>query len=261
MEVRRLSSRARLSALAAIGVGLPLAILLAVGLSSGGPGSQDCEPERVQPGPGEVAAVAAGPHPLPWRLYARPVEAERLRHNRSHGGVVVQYGARVRAAVVAELTAWYGDDPVGLVVAPLPELGDAVLASAWAGRLSCGRFDRQRFAEFRDEHRFRGPERVAAAELRPVAAVEVAPQPVDGPTTLTFALPVQGRVEVEVRDRSGRTVRRLGSFTGTAGQTLVLRWDGRDGRGRRLAPGRYDVLLRVDGTTASSTAFRVRRPR
>ena len=84
------------------------------------------------------------------------------------------------------------------------------------------------------------------------------PQPVSGQATIAFSLPAPGAVEVEIRDLDGRLVRRLGAFTGGAGQALELRWDGRDKRGRRLVSGTYDVLLRVDGESVGSSRFRAR---
>ncbi|MBA3245086.1 MAG: DUF3105 domain-containing protein [Actinobacteria bacterium] len=251
-------SRARLAALLASGLGLPLAALvLALLLTGGGEDAQACAEERLSSAPAEAMVDATGPDPLPWRLYAQPVQEARLRHNHLHGGVVVQYGNRLPAGEIARLADWYADDPVGIVVAPRPELGDRIRATAWAGRLDCDRFDEQAFADFRAAHRYKGPERIPSTELRPIAAATIAPQPVRGRTTIAFELPAASGVEVEIRARSGTVVRQLGSFTGRAGRRITLAWDGRDGRGRALAPGRYEVVLRVAGVAASSTRFRV----
>ena len=150
--------RTRLAALVAAGLALPVAVLLVAGLVSfGGEEPEDCVPEAVRPDPSEVAEVAAGLDPLPWALYTNAVSAKRLRHNQLHGGVVVQYGERAPAVAVEMLVEWYRDDPVGLVVAPRPELGSAVRASAWAGSLGCSRFDLRAFVTFETPIASRGP--------------------------------------------------------------------------------------------------------
>ncbi|MBA2297015.1 MAG: hypothetical protein H0W14_03125, partial [Actinobacteria bacterium] len=133
---------------------------------------------------------------------------------------------------------------------------DRIRLTAWADRLDCDRFDERAFADFRAAHRYQGPERIPPTELRPIAAASIAPQPVRGRTTIAFELPAASGVEVEIRARSGTVVRRLGSYTAQAGRRITLAWDGRDGRGRDLAPGRYDVVLRVAGVVASATHFR-----
>lgn len=250
MSSSRLGSpRRRLAALAAAGLGLPLAAVLAIVLATGGGETDECEPERPQVAPIEAATVAEGPDPLPWKRYAQPVGLDRLRHNHLHGGIVVEYGERVPAAAVAELASWYEGDPVAVVVAPRPELGDTLLATAWAGRLRCIRFDRERFVAFREEHRFEGPESPPREELAPARSVEGLRASV---REIAFVVGAAGDVAVEIRDSGGRVVRELGNLSVAGRQALVLTWDGRDDRLRPLAPGRYEAVVRAGGDTVTA---------
>jgi hypothetical protein len=128
---------------------------------------------------------SSGPHhPIaaPWGIYDEELDQIRVVHNLEHGGVTVQYGDKVPEEQVAELTAWYRSDPTGLVVAPLPELGDKVALAAWnspeiqpgqtevEGRgivATCDGFDRAAVEKFMDEYAFQGPERFPPDSLRP----------------------------------------------------------------------------------------------
>ena len=68
------------------------------------------------------------------------------------------------------------------------------------------------------------------------------PNPSSGTITLGFTLPAAGRVSLEIVDLTGRRVRLLASDTLAAGAHAVA-WDGRDGAGRRMAPGVYLARL------------------
>ncbi len=128
----------------------------------------------------------SGPHheqPVPFRAYDEPIEQFRLVHNLEHGGIVVQYGSRVLRAEVDELLEWYRDDPNGIVVAPLPRLGDRIAFAGWTldedeaaanpdangqGHLAtCGAFDADAGDAFVDRYGFQGPERLAREDLAP----------------------------------------------------------------------------------------------
>ncbi len=83
---------------------------------------------------------SSGPHypdPLIFGEYSTALEQNRLLHNLEHGGVGVQYGSNVSDETIAELTAWYRDDPRGLILAPLPEdpraakYADSIVLTAW----------------------------------------------------------------------------------------------------------------------------------
>jgi hypothetical protein len=130
--------------------------------------------------------------PLIFNEYQKPVEQTHLVHNLEHGGVGVQYGADVSDATVQKLLAWYRVDPRGLVVAPLPEDGqaaalkDKIALSAWVadrdgdptdpntrvtkqtGTLAiCSDFDEDAFNDFLDKYRDKGPEYFPLDALAP----------------------------------------------------------------------------------------------
>jgi hypothetical protein len=125
----------------------------------------------------------SGPHfpsPAPYDLYTEPVEQYRLVHNLEHGGVVVQYGDKVPPATVEQITDWYRDDPNGLVVAPLPELGRRIVLTAWmqenrssANARGTGvsgtitKFDEDGFNSFVSTYGFKGPEPFTRGDLQP----------------------------------------------------------------------------------------------
>lgn len=125
---------------------------------------------------------ATGPHnpvPAPWDVYTDPIEQFRLVHNLEHGGVVIQYGDDVPQSTVDRIVDWYRDDPNGLVVAPLPELGDQIALAAWVtpdadpeapGQgvvAKCPSFDAGAFDAFVDAYGFRSPERIPRGDLEP----------------------------------------------------------------------------------------------
>lgn len=124
----------------------------------------------------------SGPHhpqPSPYDFYTEPVEQYRLVHNLEHGSVIIQYGSKVPPAEVQQIESWYRDDPNGIIVAPLPELGDRIALTAWttpeddAGGRGTGvlaklpRFDERAFDAFVSAYAFRGPERFPEELLTP----------------------------------------------------------------------------------------------
>jgi hypothetical protein len=132
---------------------------------------------------------SSGPHYAqwaPWGLYEDPIKQTILVHNLEHGGIVIQYGSGVSDSDVRKLQSFFQDDPNGLVVAPYPRLGKEFALTAWnappydrteedvadvdAGNgyvMTCTRFDRGAFEEFRDERRGKGGERFPVDELVP----------------------------------------------------------------------------------------------
>jgi hypothetical protein len=119
-----------------------------------------------------------------WGFYREPVVGQKqLVHNLEHGGIVIQYGARVDTETIDLLEAFYRDDPNGVVVAELPALGDKIALVAWnapaptgaGGKRDlghgivalCPRFDRKAFDTFRSAHRYRGPEPHSRETLEP----------------------------------------------------------------------------------------------
>ena len=112
----------------------------------------------------------SGPHyfrPAIWGSYNEPLVLLQEVHNLEHGGVIIQYGSRVPRATVEELTAFYGDSPNGLLMAPLPQLKGKIGLTAWTHLALCQRFDEAAVKAFRNAYRGKGPERVPVDVLKP----------------------------------------------------------------------------------------------
>jgi hypothetical protein len=130
----------------------------------------------------------SGPHyppgpkaPAVWNIYDSPVDEIALVHNLEHGGIVVQYGSKVPQAAVAQIAQWYQASPLGMVVAPLPPLGDMhakapadaesrIFITAWTHVATCSGFDESAFSKFRDAYRGPGgdaPEKFPLQALQP----------------------------------------------------------------------------------------------
>jgi hypothetical protein len=122
------------------------------------------------------------PNWAPFGLYEQPIEQIRVVHNLEHGSVVIQYGRNVPPADVNAIGDWYRENPNGLLVAPLPGLGDEIALAAWTtdfnatgtrvtserGVLAkCPRFDPEAFDAFVGEYGFKGPERIPRDQLTP----------------------------------------------------------------------------------------------
>jgi hypothetical protein len=128
----------------------------------------------------------SGPHfppgpkaPAVWGIYDTPIDETALVHNLEHGGVVVQYGSDVPQSTIDQITAWYQDDPNGLVVAPIwpsiqatapKDANDKIFLTSWTHLMTCPTFDEGAFSSFRDD--FRGPtgdapEKFPLSELTP----------------------------------------------------------------------------------------------
>ncbi len=74
------------------------------------------------------------------------------------------------------------------------------------------------------------------------------PNPFNPATTITFALPRDGQVDLAVYALDGRRVATLVGGVVPAGEHTV-NWDGRDATGRRVASGAYFYRLTADGTS------------
>lgn len=109
------------------------------------------------------------PQPALWGIYDRPVPLTASTHNLEHGGVAVQYGKDVPQETIDEIRAWYEADPAGLLVAPLRgnALADKVALTAWTQLAVCPGFNQAAFDSFRDQYRFKGPERLPAEVMQP----------------------------------------------------------------------------------------------
>jgi hypothetical protein len=135
-------------------------------------------------------------HPTPavWNIYSQPVDPRQAVHNLEHGAIVIWYGMEVPEAERRKLEDFYDEDPLAILVTPLPTkspgvtypphepLGTRIALSAWtadvntaSGEVSnergvvsiCPRFDEGAFTAFRDEFRGKGPERVDVSAQRP----------------------------------------------------------------------------------------------
>jgi len=114
--------------------------------------------------------------------YDEEVPLVQTTHNLEHGAVVIHYGKDVPETEIEAIRAFYDDDPNGLIVAPLPQLGQKIALTAWTapeatpgsepdrGRgylAECTAFDEEAFSTFVDEHRGKGPERFPMDQLVP----------------------------------------------------------------------------------------------
>lgn len=105
--------------------------------------------------------------PAIWNRYADPLVLIQEVHNLEHGGVIVQYGDRVPQAIVDKLVGFYDSSPNGMLLAPLPKLGNKIALTAWQRLATCSRFDEKAYAAFRDAFRGKGPEAFPVSALTP----------------------------------------------------------------------------------------------
>ena len=115
------------------------------------------------------------------RVRPTPLKTAQVVHNLEHGAVFILYGPKVPAATVKQLSDFYNEDTTGMLLAPYPKLGDKIALGAWtvpddfepggtngtAYLATCTKFDEDAFSAFRDELRFRGPERFPPDSLQP----------------------------------------------------------------------------------------------
>ncbi len=198
--------RRLLYVLAASGL-VALAIVLGVVFLAGGDDGDGlaatmeaagCELETVPAQPGNHSAdldatsdpkwntdpPTSGPHyPVAavYGEYDTPLKITQVVHNLEHGAVFVLYGSDVPEATVAQLREFYAEDRRGVLLAPYPKLGDEIALGAWtvpddfetgdangtAYRATCSDYDEGAFSTFRDDLRFRGPERFPPESLEP----------------------------------------------------------------------------------------------
>ena len=126
----------------------------------------------------------SGPHnqiPAVYGEYDTPLKIAQVVHNLEHGAVFVLYGPKVPAATVQQLRDFYVDDPIGVLLAPHTKLDDKIALGAWtvpddfepggtngtSYLATCTKFDEDAFETFRDDLRFRGPERFPPESLQP----------------------------------------------------------------------------------------------
>jgi hypothetical protein len=126
----------------------------------------------------------SGPHwPVPavYGEYDTPLKPAQFVHNLEHGAVFVLYGPQVPAATIQQLRDFYNEDTRGMLLAPYAKLKDKIALGAWtvpddfepggtngkAYLATCTRFDQDAFAAFRNDLRFKGPERFPPDSLTP----------------------------------------------------------------------------------------------
>jgi Protein of unknown function (DUF3105) len=124
----------------------------------------------------------SGPHyftPAVYGFYSEPVALARLVHNLEHGGVYMLYGPKTPSDTVDTLRKVYDKDPRGLVVAPLPALGNKIALGAWTsknpgsndvgtGHLEkCTRVNTKTVQAFIDKYRGHGPQAFPLDALQP----------------------------------------------------------------------------------------------
>ncbi len=98
-----------------------------------------------------------------------------------------------------------------------------------------------------------GPARAGLAtdaEILRSAGLRVEPNPFGPQAAVSFALPVAGRVRLEVFDVNGRAVRGLADTYLAAG-THRVGWDGRNDAGLRMGQGLYWLCLEAEGRRQS----------
>lgn len=106
--------------------------------------------------------------PALWGFYDDPLASQvQVVHNLEHGGVVVQWGSGVPSTTVEQLRGFWQDSPNGMLMAPLPKLGDKIALTAWTHLATCRSFDEGAFKAFRDAYRTKGPERFPLSALQP----------------------------------------------------------------------------------------------
>jgi hypothetical protein len=105
--------------------------------------------------------------PVPFNQYSEAPLEIQLVHNLEHGAVILQYGNKIPASQVDDITAWYRKDPNAIVVAPLPKLGDKVALTAWTHWAECTGFDAKAANAFRKAFRYKAPEKFPKSFLEP----------------------------------------------------------------------------------------------
>lgn len=105
--------------------------------------------------------------PAIFGAYNEPVDQKMVVHNLEHGAVAIQYGDKATSESVALMNEYWQDDPNGLLLAALPQLGNQIALTAWTQLALCPSFDEGAFDAFVDAYRFKGPERLPPEGLRP----------------------------------------------------------------------------------------------
>jgi hypothetical protein len=107
--------------------------------------------------------------PAVWGNYPTPIAQVQGVHNLEHGGIDIQYGDKVSSADKDAMFAYYDNDPVAILMAPLPRIGTRIAITAWTHLMVCQKWDKGAVDKFRDKYRFKGPESpvLSMAALQP----------------------------------------------------------------------------------------------
>jgi len=107
--------------------------------------------------------ATSGPHYGSWinpGFYTEVQEERQMVHSLEHGHVIAYYG-NVSNETLDTLEDWsrrFSGNWDGVLAAPLPDIGEAVIMTAWRHTLRLDPFDAATAAAFIDKHRGRGPE-------------------------------------------------------------------------------------------------------
>ncbi len=118
--------------------------------------------EQTAPGPAgtETLPDEGRWHLEPTGFYTKTQPPEKLVHSMEHGDVVIYYD-RPSPSVRATLKEWARLHPGkwdGVVVVPLPGLGQGIVLTAWRKRLRLDQFDAALAQAFLDAFLGHGPE-------------------------------------------------------------------------------------------------------
>lgn len=105
----------------------------------------------------------SGPHdpaPIKPGFYKTPQAPEKLVHSLEHGNIVIYY-EKSEPSVLRQLKGWakrYNGKWDGIIVTQLPDLGKAVILTAWTKLLRLDSFDPVKASAFIEAFRGKGPE-------------------------------------------------------------------------------------------------------
>ena len=120
-----------------------------------------------------------------WGFYTQPVNPRMVVHNEEHGGVILWWGSQVPQSTVAQLRAFYDEQPDGVFGTPYPSLGSKIAVTAWTGDPShyqrngyygeghvaiCDSYTpavKKAFTTFRGAYRGHGPEGIPLCDDQP----------------------------------------------------------------------------------------------
>ncbi len=100
------------------------------------------------------------PTPSAPGYYEKPQLPGNLVHALEHGNIVVYYD-RPFSEVLQRLESWanrYQDQWAGVIVTPMPGIGDEIILTAWTKELRLQKFDAASAAAFIERFRGHGPE-------------------------------------------------------------------------------------------------------